>query len=321
MFFVSDKQERILVTGSTGMLGSSFVDVLSEKKRSFLAPKRQELDLNDSKAIYEYLAKTRPSTIIHCAAVVGGINANILKPADFIMDNVQIDSSLFYAARRLGIPNLIYFGSSCMYPRDSKQPMKEDMILTGALEPTNLGYAIAKIASCKIVESVSKQDGLNWRALILSNLYGPRDNFNPQSSHLVASIIHKLEDALKNKEKKVEIWGRGTSRREFTYVEDVCRFVIENLSNCHEWPSLMNLGSGYDLSVNEYYELIASLMGYEGKFINDISKPDGMPFKRLDSTIARNHGWNPNFDLKLGILGTIQWYRENVSGQWNHTIH
>ena len=285
---------------------------LQKRNINFLAPSRQELDLVDRNAVNEYLAFHEPTLIIHCAALVGGIAANVKRPADFVLSNLEIDTSLLSAARKSKVKNLIYFGSSCMYPRNVEQPMQESYIMKGELEPTNEGYALAKISASKIVESISRQDDLNWRVLILSNLYGPRDNFDPLESHLVASIIRKMDSAILNHDSNVEIWGSGTSCREFTFVEDVSEFVISNFSSISSWPVVMNLGSGLNLSVNEYYRRIGELMGYQGEFSNNFKMPDGMPQKLLDSGKAKSIGWNPGFDFQSGMLETIKWYRESV---------
>jgi GDP-L-fucose synthase len=201
-----------------------------------------------------------------------------------------------------------------MYPKNVTQPMNENQILSGLLEPTNQGYALAKIAGSEIAKTVSQQDKLNWKVLVLSNLYGPGDNFNAESSHLVAAIIAKIYQARQDSLPEVEIWGSGNSRREFTFVDNVADFVVSNISRVSSWPTLMNLGGGVDYSVNEYYRLVSEIIGYEGRFNHALSKPDGMPKKLLDSSLAIKHGWNPKTDIKVGLLETIRYFEREV---WN----
>ena len=297
----------ILITGSRGMLGSS---ILTRAKRfglDVLHPLRAELDLRNESQIEEYFFSHKIDVIIHCAARVGGICANIEKPADFILENLVIDSNLLSIARNQKINKLIYFGSSCMYPRDFRQPLVEGDILAGPLEPTNESYAIAKIAAARVVTTTALQDELAWRVLIPSNLYGPGDNFDPSSSHLVASIITKVLEAKEKGLTELEIWGDGEARREFTYVDDIAEFVITNLSRISDWDLTMNIGIGVDHSVREYYEKVCKVLGYEGKFTYDVSKPAGMRQKLMNSETARLHGWNPSTNLDEGLSNTITW--------------
>ena len=296
------------------MLGASIHRYLGTYNFQVVAPSRDELDIRDQKATFKFLKSNEIDTIIHCAAKVGGIAANVSQPADFILNNLQIDTSLMSAARDLRIGNLIYFGSSCMYPKNVTQPMNENQILSGLLEPTNQGYALAKIAGSEIAKTVSQQDKLNWKVLVLSNLYGPGDNFNAESSHLVAAIIAKIYQAKQDSLPEVEIWGSGNSRREFTFVDNVADFVVSNISRVSSWPTLMNLGGGVDYSVNEYYRLVSEIIGYEGRFNHALSKPDGMPKKLLDSSLAIKYGWNPKTDIKVGLLETIRYFEREV---WN----
>jgi len=289
------------------MLGSS---ILTRAKRfglDVLYPLRAELDLRNESQIEEYFISHKIDVIIHCAARVGGISANIENPADFILENLVIDSNLLSIARNRKINKLIYFGSSCMYPRDFRQPLVEDDILAGPLEPTNESYAIAKIAAARVVTTTALQDELAWRVLIPSNLYGPGDNFDPSSSHIVASIITKVLEAKEKGLKEIEIWGDGGARREFTYVDDIAEFVITNLSRISDWDLTMNIGIGVDHSVREYYEKVCKVLGYEGKFTYDVSKPAGMRQKLMSSETARLHGWNPSTNLDEGLSNTITW--------------
>jgi GDP-L-fucose synthase len=301
--------ENVLITGATGMLGSSLKELAINRAWSVVTPTRSELDLTDQSSTSDYLRDYSIKTVIHCAAKVGGIQANIDFPADFILENTQIDNSIINAARIHKVSKLIYFGSSCMYPKLTVQPMAENMILSGELEPTNEGYALAKIVAAKAVKAVAAQDNLNWRVLIPSNLYGPKDNFNLNSSHLIPAAIRKVSAALRNNESSIEIWGTGNARREFTYVYDVAEFVLENLENCHSWDYWMNIGIGRDYSINEYYKIVARILGYAGEFTNNLTKPEGMFQKLMDSSIAKKHGWDPKTNLNDGLERTINWFQ------------
>jgi len=289
------------------MLGRS---ILAQAKRfgiDVLHPLKAELDLRYETQIEEYFKTHEIHSIIHCAAKVGGISANIEKPADFILENLVIDSNLLSVARKWQIKNLVYFGSSCMYPRDFRQPLVESDILGGPLEPTNESYALAKISAARAVTTTALQDGLTWRVLIPSNLYGPGDNFDPASSHLVASIIHKVLEAKENGLTNLEIWGDGTARREFTFVEDIAEFVVANLHRISDWEMVMNIGAGVDYSVREYYEMVCKVLNFELNFNYDLTKPAGMKQKLMSSSIARKNGWDPSTNLLDGLLKTINW--------------
>lgn len=301
--------QKVLITGAGGMLGSSIKESALAAGWDFVAPTSKELDLRNQEETLNYLSSNKVTSIIHCAAKVGGIQANIDFPADFIIDNLRIDSSIINAARFNQVENFLYFASSCMYPKNNKQPMCEEDLLQGQLEPTNEGYAIAKIAATKSVESVAAQDKLNWKVLIPSNLYGPRDNFDPKSSHLVPAIIRKVSEAVRTNADLIEIWGSGKARREFTYVGDLANFVVNNFFVNSHWEPKMNIGIGIDYSINEYYETIGNLLNFQGKFIHLIDKPEGMYQKLLDSSIAVKHGWNPKTTLEMGLERTINWYR------------
>lgn len=289
------------------MLGSSILAQANRFGIDVLHPLKAELDLRYEGQIEEYFKTHEVHSIIHCAAKVGGISANIEKPADFILENLVIDSNLLSAARKWQIKNLVYFGSSCMYPRDFRQPLVESDILGGPLEPTNESYALAKISAARAVTTTALQDGLTWRVLIPSNLYGPGDNFDPASSHLVASIIHKVLEAKENGLTSLEIWGDGTARREFTFVEDIAEFVVANLHRISDWEMAMNIGAGVDYSVREYYEMVCKVLNFELNFKYDLTRPAGMKQKLMSSSIARKNGWDPSTNLVDGLLKTINW--------------
>lgn len=304
---------RILLTGSNGMLGSSIYKTLIQQKpnSNIFAPSSVELNLLDSMLVNEKIAKFKPDQIIHCAAKVGGIQANIEDPFSYFFSNVQMDTNVINAAKSQNIKSLIYFGSSCMYPRDSTQPILESQLLTGSLESTNEGYALSKILATKLISTVATQFSLDWHVFILSNLYGPGDKYSKVNSHLVAAIINKIDLAIQSGTKHVEMWGDGLAKREFTYVGDVASFVVEKLGETYLMPPIMNLGAGEDFTVRNYYEKIAKVMGFSGTIIPLLDKPVGMKRKLMDSSLANSFGWNPRTNLNSGLLETISHYHSD----------
>jgi GDP-L-fucose synthase len=304
---------RILLTGSSGMLGSAIYEAVSQKKPSLevYAPSSSELDLLDSKLVEEKISKFKPDQIIHCAAKVGGIQANIDDPFSYTFSNVLMDSNLINVALSKKVKSFLYFGSSCMYPAETSQPILESQILTGALEKTNEGYALAKILATKLISTIATQFKLDWHVLILSNLYGPGDKYSENNSHLVAAVIQKIDAAIRSSSNNVEMWGDGLAKREFTYVNDVASFIVNKIGETKSMPSVMNLGAGEDYTVRDYYEKIAQVMGFGGEIISFPSKPVGMKRKLMDSGLAASHGWNPKTDLDSGLLETIEHYRAN----------
>lgn len=304
---------KILITGSGGLLGTAISQGL-EQDFELLTPRRIELDLRNSEATQRYIDKNSPDLVIHCAAKVGGIAANINFPADHILENTQIDSSILAASRSAKVPSLIYLGSSCMYPKDYRQPLKETDLMGGPLEDTNKGYALAKLSGAMTTEAVAEQDSLAWRVLILSNIYGPGDHFDSDASHLLAAIVNKFASARKNGISEIDIWGSGNSRREFTYVEDVAKFISTKISQIDKWPKMMNLGAGEDFSVLEYYNFVAKTFGIDPNYSFDKSRPEGMVQKLMDSSIANSHGWNPETKINEGIARTVKWYLDSRNG-------
>ena len=304
---------RILLTGSSGMLGSAIHKALIQKKPNdeIYAPSSSELNLLDLKLVEEKIAQFKPDQIIHCAAKVGGIQANIDDPFSYFFSNVLMDSNLINVALSQKVNSFLYFGSSCMYPAETSQPIFESQILTGALEKTNEGYALAKILSNKLISTIATQFKLDWHVLILSNLYGPGDKYSENNSHLVAAVIQKIDAAIRSSSNNVEMWGDGSAKREFTYVNDVASFIVNKVGETKSMPSVMNLGAGEDYTVREYYEKIAQVMGFGGEVISSPSKPVGMKRKLMDSSLATSHGWNPKTDLDSGLLETIEHYRAN----------
>ena len=305
---------RILLTGSRGMLGSSIKRHLIDTKFDLLAPTSADLDLLDAKAVDDYVRINKPDAVIHAAARVGGIQANIDSPHEFLTENIRMDSNLLTASLEYRVPNLIYMASSCMYPRETFQPMQESQILTGALEPTNEGYALAKLVATKTVELASVQYGFKWRSLILSNLFGPGDHFNSDKSHLLAAIITKVEAAKRTNAPEIIMWGTGDVRREFTYVEDVADFIATKIFALENLPPALNIGVGQDYSVIEYYQMVAQYAGYLGKINADASKPEGMKQKLMNIEVAQKLGWNPSTSIQDAIAQTYDWYLESLQG-------
>ena len=303
---------KVLVTGGSGMLGSAVVNFASLGGHQVLSPSHDELDLNEQLQTYEYLKRHSPDAIIHCAAKVGGISANVANQIEFLTKNIRMDSSLLGAAKELEIENLIYIGSSCMYPKDLPHAMTESEILSGPLEPTNEGYALAKLAGWKTVQFMAKR--LTWRSFILSNLYGPQDHFEPGRSHLLAAIIEKIHLAKTENSETIEMWGNGSAKREFTFVEDIALFLIESLEKLKIFPDTLNLGAGVDYSVLEYYRFVSKAMNYTGEIVADLSKPTGMKKKLMDISQARNFGWAPQTNIESGIAKTVTWYEESSRG-------
>jgi len=305
---------RILLTGSRGMLGSSIKRHLNDAKFDLLAPTSADLNLLEAKAVDDYIRTNKPDAVIHAAARVGGIQANIDSPYEFLTENIRMDSNLLTASLEYKVPNLLYMASSCMYPRETFQPMHESQILTGALEPTNEGYALAKLVATKTVELASVQYGLNWRSLILSNLFGLGDHFNSDKSHLLAAIITKVEAAKRTNAQEIIMWGTGNVRREFTYVEDVADFIATKIFSLKDLPAALNIGLGQDYSVIEYYQMVAQYAGYLGKIKADASKPEGMKQKLMNIEVAQKLGWNPTTSMQDAIAQTYDWYLESLQG-------
>ena len=298
----------ILITGGTGMLGTALVKLAGQLGIHVLAPNRSELNLENSSQTLDYIDRTKPTAIIHTAAKVGGIAANVANPIEFLTQNIEIDRNLLKAAELFKIEKLIYVGSSCMYPMNLTTPMSEKQILSGPLEPTNEGYALAKLVGAKNVQYVAETKGFAWRNLVLSNLYGPHDHFEPDRSHLLAAIIGKVGSAADTKSRKILMWGDGSVRREFTFVEDVASFMLTSINHLSKYPNLLNVGIGVDYSVREYYEMVIKAFNLDIEIVNDLSKPIGFQRKLLDVTEARKLGWNPQVDIELGIRRTIDWY-------------
>lgn len=263
-------------------------------------PTRQELDLLDRAAVRSYISKNSFDAVIHAGAKVGGIQANLSDPVGFMADNILISTHVIEESRLAGIPKLLNLGSSCMYPRD-RSPLREEDILTAPLEPTNEGYAIAKIAAARLCRYVSDQYGVYYRTFIPCNLYGIGDKYDAQNGHMIAAAILKIHQAIENGDQHVEIWGDGTVRREFLYVDDLARFILASLPRLADFPSCLNIGLGRDYTVHEYYRMIADVAGFCGDFFYKLDAPVGMTHKLMDISRARGLGWNPETDIYSGI--------------------
>lgn len=302
--------KTVLITGSTGMVGRNATEKLLEIGFDVLAPTRKELDLIDSKEVSRYFKSNKIDIVIHAAGLVGGIQANIEKPYSFLSVNSQIALNIINASIETGIERLINLGSSCMYPKDCQDELTEDMILTGSLEPTNEGYAIAKIMASKLCDYAQSEFGLSYKTLIPCNLYGKYDNFHPVKSHMIPAVIRKVHEAA-NTSNPVEIWGTGEARREFMFVEDLIDFITWSLDNYDQLPNLMNIGLGHDYSIKEYYQAIAEVIGFTGDFTHDLSKPEGMKRKLCSIQKQSQLGWKPKHSLKQGLEKTYQFYLKN----------
>ena len=296
------------------MLGSAILRQPSNSL-TFLTPTHMELDLEDRNIVKNYFARNKVDAVIHAAARVGGIQDNINFPYEYLNSNLRIDDSVLSAARSNNVSRLIYIGSTCMYPRNLDHPMNESDILTGELETTNEGYALAKIVGAKTVSIVAQEKGFAWRTLIPSNMYGPGDHFETGRSHLISAIILKVFEATNDDSNILKMWGDGSARREFTFVDDVAKFILDSLPKLDELPLLMNIGVGSDYSILEFYKTICQLMKFDGEIVPDLSKPEGMKSKLCDSSLARAYGWKPSTTIEQGLLQTIDYFQTEMSAK------
>ncbi len=309
-----DKNAKIYISGHKGMVGTAMVGLLKEKGyRNLILRSSKELDLRDQGRVEGFMEQEKPEYIFLFAARVGGIKANINYSADFLYDNIMIEANVIHASLKYNVKKLLYLGSSCIYPRDCLQPMKEEYLLSGKLEPTNEGYALAKIIGLKSCEYYNKQFGSNFISLMAPNLYGPNDNFDPDTAHVIPALIRKFLAAKSNNSDQVEVWGTGKERREFLYVGDLvqaCLYFMENY-DARELPDFINVGYSEDISIKELAGIIKEMTGYEGDLRWDPSFPDGMPQKLLDSSLSKKYGWSPRTPLKEGLKKAIEWYIAN----------
>jgi GDP-L-fucose synthase len=300
---------RLLLTGGSGMVGRNILDLCQRRGISIVAPRRHELDLLDYGATLGYLRAFEPELVVHAAGRVGGIQSNIREPVGFLTDNWDMGRNIVLAAAAVGCRRLINLGSSCMFPRNSPKPLREEDVLSGALEPTNEGYALAKCAVARLCAYVRRENpSLHFKTLIPCNLYGRYDKFDPAVSHLVPAVIHKLHLAKQQGRTEVEIWGDGSARREFMYAGDLAEAVLFTIDRFAEVPDVMNVGVGEDYSVNSYYQVAAEVIGYVGSFAHDLSKPVGMLRKLLDVSKQKAVGWQARTSLRDGLRATYEYY-------------
>lgn len=299
---------NVLLTGGTGMVGKN-IAALKPEDINLVMPDRNELDLLNYENVSYYLKSFNPDFIIHAAGLVGGIQANINNPVRFLRENTLMAQNVIWAAYENNVKNLINLGSSCMYPVNAPNPLKEDMVLTGPLEPTNEGYAIAKIFAQRFCSYINRETNTtNYKTFIPCNLYGKYDKFDADWGHMIPSVIKKIYSAKINGEKKVTIWGDGTARREFMYAADLADFIWKSLSDINTIPELLNVGLGYDFSIKEYYSAIAQVVGYDGEFVFDLTKPTGMKQKLVDISRLDKTGWKAKTSLVEGLNETFNFY-------------
>ena len=303
--------KRIYVAGNRGMVGGAIVRQLEARGVEVLTAPRS-VDLREQAAVREWMGLNKPDAVVVAAARVGGIHANNTFPAEFLYDNLMIEANLIEASHKADVEKLLFLGSSCIYPKMAPQPIPEEALLTGPLEPTNEWYAIAKIAGIKLCQAYRKQYGANYISAMPTNLYGPGDNFDLETSHVLPALIRKAHEAKLAGADSITIWGTGTPRREFLHVDDVaagCVFLLENYSDIGH----VNLGSGTDLTINELVEKVSKVVGFEGEIVRDSSKPDGTPRKLMDGAFIKSMGWEPKIGLEEGIKDAYEWYLANIA--------
>ncbi|MBV5245389.1 GDP-L-fucose synthase [Mycolicibacterium sp. PAM1] len=307
-----DREATIYVAGHRGLVGSAIVRRFEAAGFSHIVGRTStELDLRNREAVSQFFSEMRPRYVVLAAAKVGGILANSSFPVEFLSDNIRIQVNVLDAAREVGVERLLFLGSSCIYPKFAEQPIREDSLLTGHLEPTNDAYAIAKIAGILHVQAVRRQYGLPWISAMPTNLYGPNDNFSPTGSHVLPALIRRYDEAAVSGVETVTNWGTGTPRREFLHADDMadaCLYLLEHYDGSEQ----VNVGSGTDITIAEIADTIADAVGYAGKTLWDTSKPDGTPQKLLDVSKLTNAGWTSKITLSEGIQRTVKWYRDHV---------
>ena len=301
---------KILVVGSTGLVGSAIIRELKRVDKPVVGISSKDVNLLDRNSTFYYLKNLRPDTVINAAAKVGGINANNSFPVEFLSENIQMQTNLMDAAHETGVKKFVFFGASCIYPKNCNQPIKEDYLLTGELEQTNSAYAIAKISGIELIKSYRKQYNHSWISIMPTNIYGPNDSFDLEIGHVLPVLIRKFIEAKKNNFQEVILWGTGQPLREFLYVDDLAKAVLVCLEK-YDNPQQINIGSGIEVSIKDLAQKISTQVGFSGKITWDLSRPDGTPRKVLDSTRITNLGWEPSISLDQGIKTTIEWYLKN----------
>jgi GDP-L-fucose synthase len=305
----------VIVAGATGLAGSAIVKAFESQGRDVIGINRSVVDLMDAQATEEFIVKSKPALIVDAAAKVGGIGANNSYPVEFLGDNITIQGNLMRAAHKANVPNFVFLGSSCIYPRDCAQPIKEEYLMTGPLEATNSAYAVAKIAGIEMINSYRKEYGTKWISLMPTNLYGPRDNFDLAASHVLPAFIRKFVEAAESRADNVTLWGSGSPLREFLHVDDLAKAVVLTAEN-YDSSMHLNVGTGEDLSIKDLAGKVAAAAGFTSQIEWDSSKPDGTPRKVLDVSRIKALGWRPTITLEEGIASTIAWYKEaNARGE------
>ncbi|MAF58738.1 GDP-L-fucose synthase [Ponticaulis sp.] len=305
------KGKKIFVSGHRGMVGSATVRRLEQEEGvEILTASRADMDLTRQDEVEKWMAANKPDVVFVTAAKVGGILANDTYPAQFIYENLMIEANLIHSAYKNDVEKLVYLGSSCIYPKMAPQPIPEDALLTGPLEPTNEWYAIAKIAGIKLCQAYRKEYGCDYISGMPTNLFGPNDNFDLKNSHVLPAIIRKVYDAKQSGQKSIEIWGTGSAKREFLHVDDCADAMIFLLKN-FSGPDHINIGSGEDLSILELTKLIMDVVGYDGEIVHDLSKPDGTPRKLMQVDRLKGLGWEPKYSLRAGVENAYQWFLDN----------
>ncbi|MEI6644118.1 MAG: GDP-L-fucose synthase [Novosphingobium sp.] len=304
---------RVWITGGGGMVGQNLLLHPSASDHEILAPGSKELDLRDCAAVSAWARANKPDIVLHCAGRVGGIQANMADPVGFLVENLDMGRNVLLAAAEHGVARALNLGSSCMYPRAAVSPLTEDMVLTGELEPTNEGYALAKVMTARLGDYLTRsREGLSYKTLIPCNLYGYFDKFDPAVSHLVPAIIRKIDHARRTGATTVEIWGNGEARREFLFSLDLATAIWACVANFDALPQVMNIGLGTDYTINEFYEMAARVVGWEGAFTHDLSKPVGMARKLVSTSRQEAFGWRPATSLEQGMALTYNYFLENV---------
>ncbi len=308
------KHGTLLLTGGSGMVGKNILEHPLAAGWEILAPGSGDLDLTDARAVDAYMGTHKPDIVVHAAGQVGGIQANMASPVAFLERNTAMGRNIIMAAHQAGVKKFLNLASTCMYPRAAPNPLSEEMILTGELEPTNEGYALAKIMATRLCQYIRREDeSAQYKTLIPCNLFGRHDKFDPKHSHLLPAIIHKVHCAKIDGEANVEIWGDGNARREFMYAGDLADAVLRAAGDIENIPDLMNTGLGHDFTINEYYQTVADVIGWQGEFVHDLSKPVGMKQKLSATERLADWGWSAPTSLQDGIAQTYEFYLEGVT--------
>ncbi len=302
---------KILLTGSNGMVGKNILEHADASKYDFLTPGSRDLNLLNAKEVETYLEKNKPDVVIHCAGLVGGIQANMKEPVRFLVENSDMGRNIVLAAKSSGVKYFLNMASSCMYPKDHDGLLEEELILTGPLEPTNEGYALAKIMTMRLGQYINKEtQQMTFKTLVPCNLYGRWDKFSEKNSHMIPAVIRKMDNAIRDNSESVEVWGSGNARREFMDAADLADFVFFALKNWEKIPEIINVGLGHDHSINDYYQAVAKILGYKGKFHHDLTKPEGMKRKLVSTKKTDDLGWKSKTSLEAGIKKAYEFYKK-----------